>query len=145
MFLKKSRSVFKKPDSQYSIDRKTVSINRNKQKLTKDFKRNFDWSKNRLDQSKIWKNIFLEKITWFLKTLLKALNIRNKMHEYEMKCFFKTQVLNPVFPKLSFSNILPFKISNKKYVLHKKILKVISNLIGLTERHTITCTMFSKE
>ena len=34
VFLKKSRSVFKKPDSQYSIDRKTVSINRNRQKLT---------------------------------------------------------------------------------------------------------------
>ena len=38
------------------------------------------------------KNSILEKITWFLKKLLKALNIMNKMHEYEMKCFFKTQV-----------------------------------------------------
>ena len=138
VILKKSRSVFffKKPESRYSIDRKIVSINRNNQKLTKDFKRNFDWLKNRLDQSKIWKNTFLEKITWFLKILLKALNIGNKMHEYEMKCFSKTQVLNLVFPKLSFLNILPFKISNTKYVLHKKILKVISNLVGQTKRHT---------
>ena len=44
------------------------------------------------------------KITWFLKTFLKALSIRNKMHEYEMKCFSKAQVLNPVFPNLRFSN-----------------------------------------
>ena len=41
VILKKSRSVFflKKPESRYSIDRKIVSINRNNQKLTKDFKR----------------------------------------------------------------------------------------------------------
>ena len=31
------------------------------------------------------------------------------MHEYEMKCFSKTQDLNPVFPKLRFSTILPLK------------------------------------
>ena len=37
------------------------------------------------------------------------MNIMNKMHENEMKCFFKTQVLNPVFPKLIFSNIPPLK------------------------------------
>ena len=85
--LKRSRFVFKKSESRYSIDRKTVSINQNKQKLTKDFKRNFDWSKNRLDQSKIWKNIFLEKITWFFKTLLKALNIRNKCMSMRWNAF----------------------------------------------------------
>ena len=80
-----------------------------------------------------------------MQPLLKALKFFfKKMHEYEMNDFHKTQVLNPVFPKLSFSNILPFKISNTKYVLHKKILKVISNLVGQIERHTITCTMFSK-
>ena len=107
MFWTSQDLTFKKAHLQFSIDRKSISIDRNKQKLTKDFKRNFDWSKNRLNQSKIWKNIFLEKITWFLKTLLKALNIRNKMHEYEMKCFSKTQVLNPVFPNLRFSNNLP--------------------------------------
>ena len=89
VILKKSRSVFflKKPESRYSIDRKLVSINRNNQKLTNDFKRNFDWSKNRLDQSKIWKNTFLEKITWFLKTLLKALNIRNKCMSMRWNAF----------------------------------------------------------
>ena len=44
VILKRSRFVFffLKPESRYSINRKTVLINRNKQKLTKDFKRNFD-------------------------------------------------------------------------------------------------------
>ena len=98
---------FKNAYLRFSIDWKLVSIDRNRQKLTKFFKRNFYWSKNRLDQSKIWKNSILEKITWFLKTLLKALNIRNKIHKYEMKYFSKTQVLNSVFPNLRFSNNLP--------------------------------------
>ena len=65
--------------STISIDRKIGSINRNFGKIE-----------------------FLKKINQFLKKLLKALNIRNKMHEYEMKFFSKTQVLNPIFPKLRF-------------------------------------------
>ena len=84
--------TFKKTYSRFSIDRKLVSIDRNRQTLTKNFKRNFDWSKVRLDQSKFWENKIFGKITWFLKKLLKVLNIMNKMHECEMKCFFKTQV-----------------------------------------------------
>ena len=56
------------------------------------------------------------------------------MHEYEMKWFSKTQVLNLVFPKLRFSKHSPFKFSNTKYVLHK--LKVFANLVGQTEKHT---------
>ena len=69
---------------------KVISINRKT-----------DWINQNFEKTE-----FLKKITWFLKKLLKALNIRNKMHEYEMKCFSKTQVLNPVFPNLRFSNIL---------------------------------------
>ena len=53
-----------------------------------------------------------------MQKLLKAMNFMNHMHEYEMKCFSKTHVLNPVFPKLRFS-IHSLKISNIKYVLHK--------------------------
>ena len=53
-----------------------------------------------------------------MQKLLKALNFMNHMHEYEMKCFSKTHVLNPIFPKLRFS-IHSLKISNIKYVLHK--------------------------
>ena len=40
--LKKSRSMFKKPDSRCSIDRKTGSINRTRQRLIKIFKKDFD-------------------------------------------------------------------------------------------------------
>ena len=75
----KSQDPFlKKPDSRCSIDRKTGSINRTRQKLTQIFKQDFDWSKIRLDQSKKKKKRLFRKITWVLKTYLKALNIRNK-------------------------------------------------------------------
>ena len=83
--------TFKKACSRFLIDWKLVSIDQKTDWINRNSK----------------KNRIFEKITWFLKKLLKALNIRNKMHEYEMKCFSKTQVLNPVFPKLRFSNILP--------------------------------------
>ena len=80
----------------------------------------------------------------FEKKLLKALNIRNKMHENEMKCFSKTQVLNPVFPKLRFSNSLPLN----SLIQNMFCTKTQSNCkLGWLDRetHTITCTMFSKE
>ena len=44
------------------------SIDRNKQRLTQIFKTNFDWSKNRLDQSKqtethkFWENTVFEEV-----------------------------------------------------------------------------------
>ena len=46
------RTVFKKPKIRCSIDRKTGSINRTRQRLTEFLKQDFDWSKIRLDQSK---------------------------------------------------------------------------------------------
>ena len=61
LLLKNSRSIFKKADSRCSIDRKTGLINRTRQRLTQIFKQDFDWSKNRLDQSKSGKNIFLDR------------------------------------------------------------------------------------
>ena len=70
----------------------------------------------------------------------------NKMHEYEMKCFSKTQVLNPIFPKLRFSNSLPLSSQTQNMFCTKK--KTQSNCkLGWSdqETHTITCTMFSKE
>ena len=66
----------------------------------------------------------------------------SKMHEYEMQSFSKTQVLNPVFPKLRFSNIL-HKFSSIKYVLHKNS-KYLQAWLIKPKTHTITCTMFSK-
>ena len=72
------RTVFKKPETRCSIDRKKGSINRTRQRLTEFFKQDFDWSKIRLDQSKFLKSSFLEKLVKFLKAYLKALNIRYK-------------------------------------------------------------------
>ena len=72
------RTVFKKPETRCSIDRKTGSINRTRQRLIEFLKQDFDWSKIRLDQSKFWKNSFWEKKPKFLKAYLKALNIRKK-------------------------------------------------------------------
>ena len=66
------------------------------------------------------------------------------MHEYEMKCFSKTLVLNPVFLKLIFSSILPLnsQTPNMFGIRTQSICK-----FGCSDRetHTITCTMFSKE
>ena len=90
------------------------------------------------------KQNFLKKNNLVFEKLLKALNIMNKMHEYEMKFFSKTQVLNPVFPKLRFSNILPLnsQIQNMFRTRTQNNYK-----LGWSDRdtHTITCTMFSKE
>ena len=66
------------------------------------------------------------------------------MHKYEMKYFSKTQVLNPVFPKLRFSNILPLnsQTQNMFSIRTQGICK-----LGWSDQktHTITCIMFSKE
>ena len=56
--------------------------------------------------------------------LLKVQYFMNKMHEYEVKSFSKTLEFNPDLPKTSFST----------NCLQK--LKLISNLVGQTERHT---------
>ena len=66
------------------------------------------------------------------------------MHEYEMKCFSKTQVLNLDFPKLGFSNNLPLSSQTQNMFC----TKTQSNCkLGWSDRetHTITCTMFSKK
>ena len=105
--MKKSRSDFFKNlihdfrliENQFRL----IETDKSSHKILKviSINRKTDWINQNFEKTE-----FLKKITWFLKKLLKALNIRNKMHEYEMKCFSKTQVLNPVFPNLRFSNIL---------------------------------------
>ena len=92
-------TVLKKLESRCSIDRKTCSINRTRQRLTEFFKQDFDWSKIRLDQSKFWKNSFFEKITWFLKTYLKAFNIRNKNAWVWDEMLFQNTSFKPNFSK----------------------------------------------
>ena len=66
------------------------------------------------------------------------------MHKYEMKCFSKTQVFNPIFPKLRFSNILPLNSQTQNMFC----TRTQSNYkLGWSDRktHTIKCTIFSKE
>ena len=67
------------------------------------------------------------------------------MHEYEMKCFFKTQVFNPVFPKFRFSTILPLNTQTQNMFCTNETQSNFE--LGWSDRktHTITCTMFSKE
>ena len=67
------------------------------------------------------------------------------MHEYEMKCFSKTQDLNPVFPKLRFSTILPLKSQTQNMFCTNNTQSNFK--LGWSDRktHTITCTMFNKE
>ena len=65
------------------------------------------------------------------------------MHEYEMKCFSKTQVLNLVFSKLRFSNILPLNFqAPNMFCINSKYLQT---WLVRPKTHTITCTMFSNE
>ena len=123
---------FKKLSIRFLIDRKLGSINR----------KCFDWSSinwalietdrgcrkfliaisiDRKIDSIDWnsrKNRFLKNQRNFVQKPLKALNLMNKMHEYKIKCFSKTQVLNPVFQTMRFS-IHSLKFSSIKYVLHK--------------------------
>ena len=79
------------------------NINRVRQTQTKNFNRNFDWSKNRFDRSKFWKNQIFEKQSILMQEFLKAHYFIKKMHEYETKSFSKTLEFNPDLPKSRFS------------------------------------------
>ena len=67
----------------------------------------------------------------------------NKMHEYEMKYFSKTVVLNPDLPKIRFSINFP---KGLKLQAHFALnLRKFQSWMAKTKSHTITCTKFSKE
>ena len=66
-----------------------------------------------------------------MQTLLKTLNFMYKVHEYEMKCFSKTQDSKLVFLKLRFLNNLPLNSQATNLFFIK--LKVFSNLVGQTK------------
>ena len=134
------KSVFKKFSTRFSINRKTDLIGW----------KCFDWSNTNWAPIEIdrdsqtfliaistgwnsWKISFFEKQSKIMQKLLKALNFINHMHEYEMKCFSKTRILNPFSPKLRFS-IHSLKISIIKYVLHKT--QGIFKLGWSNRRHT---------
>ena len=79
----------------------------------------FDQSKNRFNWSKIWKTQIFEKQSNFLQKLLKALKFRNKMHEYEMKCFSKNTCFEPSFPKQKDFQSILLKFSSFKHIFHQ--------------------------
>ena len=119
--LNQSKYCLKKLDSRCSIDRKTGSINRTRQRLTEFFKKDFDWSKIKLNQSKFWKKQLFRKITWFLKTYLKTLNIRNKNAWVWDEMLFQNTSFKPNFSKILILNNLPFFFFFfcNKSILHK--------------------------
>ena len=93
------RTVFKKPETRCSIDRKTGSINRTRQRLIEFLKQDFDWSKIRLDQSKFWKNSFWEKKPDFLKSYLKAYKEKKNAWVWDEMLSQNTS-FKPNFPKI---------------------------------------------
>ena len=110
---------FEKLFIQFSIDRKLgsidrkcfdwTSINRASIKMDRGWPKfliaiSIDWKTGSIDRNSGNFFIFFLKQTSFVQKLVKSLNFKNKMHEYEMKCFSKTQVLNPVFPKFKIFN-----------------------------------------
>ena len=142
--LNKSNSVFKKLDSQFLINRKSVSIDRNRQRLTKKkFLNQFRLIEKKsqsieiLEKSQFWKK------AQFLHKILQALKDMSQIHEHEMQSFSKTQVLNPFFPRLIFSNIL-HNFSSIKSILHKNS-NYLQTWLVKPKTHTITYTMFSKK
>ena len=88
-----------------SIDRASIEYQSSQENSNQNFNCIFDQSRNSFDRSKIWKTqfFFFEKQSNFMQKLLKAWYFMNKMHEYEMKYFSKTLVLNPDLPKKRFS------------------------------------------
>ena len=65
------------------------------------------------------------------------------MHEYEMKCFSKTFVLNPVFLKIKLSNN---SLEIFKFQTHFAYnSRNFQTWLAKPKSHTITNTKFSKE
>ena len=113
LFLKTTNMIFDQSKIRFdwskmpSIDLEPIEQRSKRSSANQNFNCIFDRLKNRFNWSKILKTQIFEKQSKFLQKLLKALKFRNKMHEYEIKCFFflkkKKLVLNPVFPKWRFS------------------------------------------
>ena len=94
------RTVFKKPETRCSIDRKTGSINRTRQRLIEFLKQDFDWSKIRLDQSKFWKKQFLREKTWFFENLSQSIKY-NKTNAWVWdEMLTQNTNFKPNFPKI---------------------------------------------
>ena len=78
-----------------------------------------------------------------MQKLLKVQYIMNRMHEYEMKCFSKTLVLNPDLPKIRFSINISLNLKLQTHFALKS--RNFQSWMDTTKSHTIKCTKFSKE
>ena len=78
-----------------------------------------------------------------MQKLLKEWYFINRMHEYEMKCFSKTLVLNPNLPKIKF--LINFSLNFKLQTHFALKSRNFQSWMATTKLHTITCTKFSKE
>ena len=67
----------------------------------------------------------------------------NSMHEYEMKCFSKSLVLNPDLPKIKFS--ITFSLNFKLQTHFTLKSKNFQSWMSTTKSHTKTCTKFIEE
>ena len=94
LFLKTTNMIFDQSKIRFdwskmpSIDLEPIEQRSKRSSANQNFNCIFDRSKNRFNWSKILKTQIFEKQSKFLQKLLKALKFRNKMHEYEIKCFF---------------------------------------------------------
>ena len=105
--LKQSKNCFKKPEIRCSIDwktgsidRKTGSINQTRQRLTEILKQDFDWSKNRLDQSKFWKEQLLREKTRFFENLPQSIEYNKTNAWVSDEMLSQNTRFNPNFSKI---------------------------------------------
>ena len=94
------------------------NINRVRQTQTKNFNRNFDWSKNKFDRSKVWKNQIFEKHSILMQKLLKAhcLKIKKKGACVWDKKFFKNTWIQPRSSKIKIFRQIVLKNLNIKHI-----------------------------
>ena len=70
-----------------------------------------------------------------MQKFLKAQYIMNIIHEYEIKCFSKTLVLNPDLPKIRFSINISLNLKLQTHFALKS--KKFQSWMATTKSHTI--------
>ena len=101
-----------------------LDINWVRQTQTKNFNRNFDWSKNKFDRSKVWKNQIFEKQSILMQKLLKAhCFIKKNVWVWDKK-FFKNTWIQPRSSKIKIFNqfVLKAQTLNTFFIKIKELL-----------------------
>ena len=147
LFLKTFRPIFDWSKNRFDRSKITFdwsSTNRAKQIQTKFLiaisigreTSSIDWNSGKKKKNEKKESILMQK-------LLKAQYIMNRMHEYKMKCFSKTLVLNPDLPKVRFLINISLNLKHQIHFALKS--RNFQSWMATTKLHTITCTKFSKE